>query len=277
MINFLHTYHPQSILVTFGPIVIHWYGLMLALGFLAGFGLLYLLFKKYGRDTEQIYTLVMYIVIPALIGARLYYIMYAWKFYVHDLLGVFRVWEGGLAIHGVLIGGILGLWLYARKYKESIWELLDLLAPCVIAGQIVGRWGNYFNQELHGTPTQLPWGIPIDMPPVGYENFIYFHPTFLYESLLNAVVLIILLFIHYFKIKSRVINYRLRVPKYILQPGNIFLLYIMLYSVNRFLMEFLRTDYSPIVFGIRWAQIISIVIFVGAILLVFKKVKQRNQ
>lgn len=269
MINFLHSYNPQPELLSFGPITIHWYGLMLALGFLAGVSLLHVLFKKYGRNEDDIYTMLLYIVIPALLGARLYYVIYAWEFYAQDFIGIFRVWEGGLAIHGVILGGVTGLYLYTKKFKDSFWGLLDILAPCLVIGQIIGRWGNYFNQELHGTPTDLPWGIPIQSPPVGFEAFIYFHPTFLYEGVLNLLIFIVLIAIH-----KAILNKQSLVEN--IKSGTIFLIYIILYSCVRFIMEYFRIDYSPLVFGIRWAQIMSIFLAgVSTIILIYKYRKQK--
>lgn len=269
MINFLHSYNPQSELLSIGPITIHWYGLMLALGFLAGVSLLHVLYKKYGRNEDDIYTMLLYIVIPALLGARLYYVIYAWEFYVQDFMGIFRVWEGGLAIHGVILGGVTGLYIYTKKFKDSFWGLLDILAPCLVLGQIIGRWGNYFNQELHGTPTNLPWGIPIQSPPVGFEVFTYFHPTFLYEGILNILVLFILLIFHYIKLSNKNSTQKIK-------SGTVFLVYIILYSCVRFAMEYFRIDYSPIVFGIRWAQIMSILLVgVSIAILIYKYRKQK--
>ncbi len=260
MINFLHNYHPQPILVKLGNIQIHWYGFFLALGFLAGYFLLTYLFKVYRLDKILIDKLAIYLVFSGILGARFYYVVYAWEFYKDDFWAIFKIWQGGLAIHGAIIGGIIGLFLFIQKYKQDLILYLDILSTSLILGQIIGRWGNYFNQELYGKPTNLPWGIPIDNPVEQYQNFQYFHPVFLYEAIINFFIFIFLFYLHFYFFKKQ------QKPQ-----ATIFLLYLILYSINRFLMEFLRVDYSPIIFGIRWAQIISVIIILFCIFAFWKK------
>lgn len=252
--NFLHTFLPNSVAFQLGALQIHWYGICLGLALVIGIGLVHFLLVKYQKDPEVKYSLIYSIVIPAIIGARIYYVIYAWEFYKNDIWGAFRIWEGGLAIHGVIIGGLLGLYWYTRRHKESFLWWADLLVPCLAIGQAIGRWGNYFNQELYGKPTDLSWGIPITTPNAGYEAFTHFHPTFLYESLLNFDTFVVLLILHYLKMRRGWNN------------GYILISYIMLYSVTRFSMEFLRLDYSPMFYGIRWAQFLSVCLFIAAIL-----------
>lgn len=282
MINFLHTYKPNAILFDFGYFRIHWYGLMLAFGFIIGYFALNFLIKKYkpknynnnNKNKDFISTLLLYIVIPALIGARIYYVLYAFEFYKNNLITIFFVWEGGLAIHGVLLGGLFGLWLFCKKYKENFFWYLDLLSPCVAIGQTIGRFGNYFNQELYGKPTLLKFGIPIDSPIIGYESFTYFHPTFLYESFLNLCVFIILMLLHKKKLKN--LTTQLNNNSKYLYNGAIFFVYLFLYSLIRFGMEFLRIDYSPIIFGIRFASFVSIILMCSSLLLYFYFKKSRT-
>lgn len=251
MILFLATYLPEAILFKFGQLTIYWYGFILALGFLVALIVASFLFKRNKLNPELLNPLTFFTVFGAIIGARLYYVFYAWVFYKDSFFSIFKIWEGGLAIHGVLIGGMLGLYCFSKRYKQDYVFFLDILAPCVVLGQSVGRWGNYFNQELYGKPTSLWLGIPIQSPMPGYESFTHFHPTFLYESILNLFIFGFLIVMHYFDI-----------PKS--KQGLVFLTYVFLYSGVRFFMEFLRIDYSPYVFGMRWAQFfsLSIMLFV---------------
>lgn len=255
MITFLHTFHPASIAATFGPFTIHWYGLFITVGAALGIVLAARIARYYEINAEQIYTVSFWAIIFGIVGARLYYVLYAWEFYSGHLVDVVKLWEGGIAIHGAIIGGVLTLYFYAKKHHLNPWLLADITVVGVIVGQIIGRWGNYFNQELFGKPTDFPWGIPIapEFRPAEFVSFDFFHPTFLYEGLLNLLVLGVLLLWHYGRIKKSP-NSR--------GYGWIAGTYLLCYSAIRFTMEFLRVDYSPELFGIRWAQLLSGVIIV---------------
>lgn len=266
MINFLHSFHPQAILLRFGPLSIHWYGFLMVIGGLIGFGVILWLAEKYKLEKSVFHDLLLYWIIGAVIGARLYYVLYAWEFYKDSWLDVFKIWQGGLAIHGIMLGGFITTFIYCKLKKQNFWKLADVIVVGLIAAQIIGRVGNYFNQEIFGKPTNLAWGIPIDVlnRPAGYLNFEYFHPTFLYESFGSLIIFGILLGITLLRFKRK--NWII---------GNAFLLYLILYSVQRFLLEFLRLDYSPLIFEIRWAQILSGGVIVVCLIVLVWRAKKR--
>jgi phosphatidylglycerol:prolipoprotein diacylglycerol transferase len=256
MFNILHSYYPQSILLQLGPVSVHWYGFLMVVGGLIGYFLVLWLARFYQLEKKFFSDLLLYFVVGAVIGARIYYIIYAWEFYRHSWLDVLKIWEGGLAIHGIMLGGFLATLIYCRVKKRNFRLTADLVATGLVSAQIIGRVGNYFNQEIFGRPTELPWGIPIDFinRPAQFASFEFFHPTFLYESLGNLLILGILLLVHW---------RRIRTGRWL--SGSVFALYLTLYSVLRFGLEFLRTDNSPMLFGVRWAQIISVGIVIAAV------------
>ncbi len=270
LINFLHTYHPQPILLQLGWLQIHWYGFLIALGALLGFLVVLYLSKQYGLKKEKIYDVTFYLIIFGLIGDRLYYVFYAWEYYSKHLFDIFKIWQGGLAIHGAMIAGILVIYIYGKRNKINPWLLADLIIVALPLAMAIGRFGNYFNMELFGPPTNLPWGIPIDPAnrPAEFASFTYFHPTFLYESIWNFLIFVILFVWH----KIRLAKYK-NLEK-IQGLGNITLVYFILYSIGRGLNEFLRQDYSPYFLGLRWAQVASlIIIIICLIIMVIRKFK----
>ena len=272
IINFLHTYNPQPILVKIGWLQIHWYGFLIALGALLGFLVVLYLAKQYGLAKDEIYNLTFYLIIFGLIGDRLYYVFYAWPYYSHNLLDIFKIWQGGLAIHGAMIAGVLVLYFYTKKHKLNFWQLLDIFVLALALAMVFGRFGNYFNQELFGRPTNLPWGIPI-MPekrPAEFATFSFFQPTFLYESLWDLLIFVTLFISHKVRLHLNKKNPSLK-PDY----GYIALSYFILYSLGRFANEFLRTDYSPYFFSLRWAQFVSLLIILICLILTAIKVIKR--
>lgn len=264
MFNFLHTNIPSPYLIEWGILKIRWYGFLMVVGGLFGYWLILKLLKRKEVDKKVFEDLLIYFPVGAIIGARIYYIFYAWEFYRHNLLDIFKVWEGGLAVHGIMLGGFTATFIYCRVKKISFWRIADLAAVGLSAAQMIGRAGNYFNQEIFGKPTNLPWGIPIEVAnrPAGYESYSFFHPVFIYECLGSAVIASLLFYLNWKKLKWR--------------EGTVFLVYLMLYSIMRFSLEFLRLDYSPEIFGMRWAMIMSSLIFTGALaLVVFRKFKDK--
>lgn len=265
---FLHTYHPSPYLVEFGILKIHWYGLLMVIGGLIGLFLVLRLAKFYKISKNDVLDLSLYWLIFSIIGARIYYVLYAWDLYKDNPFDILKIWQGGLAVHGIMIGGFAAVIMFARRKRLGILNLLDLSAIGLCAAQIIGRWGNYFNQEIFGKPTNLVWGIPINaaLRPAEYARFEYFHPAVLYESLGNVIVLFVLL----------VVFLKLAVPKNI--SGLIFAGYIMLYSILRFCLEFVRIDYSPTLLDVRLAQIISGVLFiVGVVIIIWRLVCKRAE
>ena len=229
---------------------IRWYGILISLGILLGAILAMKRSTKEGIHEDHI-TDIMLIAIPsAVIGARAYYVIFNWQYYSQNISHIINFREGGLAIHGGVIAGVLSGYLYCRYKNLSFWKLADICAPSIILGQAVGRWGNYINQEAFGRPTNLPWGILI--------NGVRVHPTFLYESLGNLIVFAFLLWF------DRKKHYN----------GQLFLLYTILYSIIRFFNEGLRTD-SLMLGNLRVAQLISIVIIAFSIIMMKYLEKRR--
>lgn len=262
---FLHTIYPQSVLLQFGPIKIYWYGVFIVVGILAAYMLSAYLLKKYGQRDIDLADLTLYLLIGGLLGARFFHVLSEYRYYSENPMNIFKIWHGGLWIYGALIGGGLGLWIYAGQKKfnfSKILFMLDVLAPGIIFAQSLGRWGNYFNQELYGLPTSLPWGIPISyanrVNP--YLEFTYFHPAFLYESLWCLIVGIILLGTHYYHISQGAQK----------KAGNIFLWYLFLYSSGRFCFEFLRLDPVATIWVMRLTQIMAALIMLISIFLIIE-------
>ncbi len=247
---------PEPILFQVGPLVIRWYGLLIVGGALAGTWLAAREAPRRGQNPDHIWNIFIYSLLGGVLGGRLYHVIstpagagqsgISYYFQTNPwtqiaLMGqsipfprALAIWEGGLGIYGGVLGGILVIWWYARRHKLDFSTFLDLGAMALLLGQVIGRWGNYFNQELYGQPTTLPWGIPIDAPHrlAQYRDLsaeTLFHPTFLYESLLNLVVLGILVYIH-----------RRHLTK--LRSGDIAAGYLIGYGAVRFVVEFFRPD-----------------------------------
>jgi phosphatidylglycerol:prolipoprotein diacylglycerol transferase len=201
-------------------------------------------------------------VLSALVGARLYYVVFNLDYYSAHPEKIFAIWEGGLAIHGGLIAGAIATVLYCRSRHLSIPVTMDIFVPGVAIGQAIGRWGNFFNQEAFGVPTDLPWKLYIDPyhRPPQLKAFEYFHPTFLYESLWNLLVFCVLWFVLRKRLERR--------------PGALTLCYLGLYSVGRFFVEGLRID-SLMLGSLRVAQLVSLLLIivssVGLTLMMRKK------
>ncbi|MGB5134663.1 MAG: prolipoprotein diacylglyceryl transferase [Prochlorococcaceae cyanobacterium] len=250
---------PGPLVFQLGPFALRWYGLLIALAVLAGLVLSTRLAKARGIDPGLIADLLPLLVLGAVLGARLYYVALEWRQYASNWVDVLSIWRGGIAIHGALIGGTLTTILFCRWRRQPFWPLLDVLVPSVALGQAIGRWGNFFNSEAYGLPTQLPWKLKIpaaNRTPEFLEQ-LYFHPTFLYESLWNLGVTILLLVLF-----RRASQGRLRLP-----AGALSCVYLMAYSSGRVWIEGLRIDplclFSEPPFcegGIRMAQLMSLVL-----------------
>jgi len=238
---------PGAIAFQLGPLAVRWYGILIATGVLLGTTLAHREAIRRHQDPDKILNAIVLTVLVALLGARLYYVLFNWEYYGADPRKIFAVWEGGLAIHGGLIAGALAAILYCHKTGLSMLGTLDIMAPGVAIGQAIGRWGNFFNQEAFGVPTDLPWRLYIDPAhrPAWLASFEYFHPTFLYESLWNFLVFAIL----WFGLRKRLEG----------KPGALTLCYLGLYSIGRFFVEGLRID-SLMLGSFRAAQVASVVL-----------------
>lgn len=242
----------NPVAIQLGSLKIYWYGIIITSAIVIGTVLAMREAKRQGLDPDHIVNLVLAVVPAAFIGARLYYVFFEWERYAGNWYEIIAVWHGGLAIHGGLLGGFLaGLW-YIKRSKLSFWQLADLVAPSIILGQAIGRWGNFFNQEAHGGPvsqefiSRFPGFIQKGM----YIQGQYYHPTFLYESLWNLSVFLFLLW------------YRRRPVE---RGGRVFFAYLALYSLGRFFIEGLRTD-SLMLGPFRIAQLVSLSLILLAVI-----------
>ncbi|MBR8829112.1 MAG: prolipoprotein diacylglyceryl transferase [Gomphosphaeria aponina SAG 52.96 = DSM 107014] len=241
---------PGPIIFELGPIALRWYGLLIASAVLIGIFLSQYLAQRRQVNPDLIADSAIWMIIFALVGARIYYVAFQWEEYAQRPGEIIAIWQGGIAIHGAIIGGSLAGIIFARLNKISFWQLADLIVPSLALGQAIGRWGNFFNSEAFGRPTNLPWKlfIPPDRRPLEYINNPYFHPTFLYESLWNLLVFALLLFLFFWGLRHR--------EK--LKVGTITLVYLIAYSSGRIWIEGLRTD-SLMLGPLRIAQVVSLV------------------
>lgn len=229
-----------------GPLTIHYYGLIMAIAVAAGFYLAIKRAPQFGVAQKQAEDILFWTVLGGFIGARLYHVLSSLGYYSQNPTDILKVWNGGLSIYGAVLGGILALWIFkkltAKDYRLT--TLLDWLAPCVLLGQIVGRFGNLFNYEAFGYPTNLPWKmfVPEMLRPIRYASSAFFHPWFLYEAVGNMIILFFLLKIKKFK-----------------SPGQLVFMYLLLYNSLRFCLEFLRID-STFIYGFRLNAAVSLII-----------------
>lgn len=242
-----------------GPLTVRFYGIILMSGAVAGAFLATREAKRRGYNPDIVWDLFIYLLIGGIIGARVWHILTpspstgvttAW--YLSHPLDALAVWKGGLGIPGAVIGGLIALYFYSRRTGVNFAEWTDIGAPGLALGQAIGRWGNFVNQELYGAPTDLPWRIFIapEKRLAGYLNVEYYHPLFLYESLWNLMNLFLLLWISRRFAGS-------------LKNGDIFLTYLVVYPLGRFLLDFLRLDAS-MVGGLNINQTVMAVVAVCA-------------
>ena len=239
---------PGPIIFEIGPIVVRWYGLLIATAVLLGVTLSQYLAKYRRVDPELLGDLAIWLVIAAIPCARIYYVLFQWQEYASRPEDIIAIWKGGIAIHGAIIGGTISTMIFARLKRVSLWQLLDLVAPSLILGQAIGRWGNFFNSEAFGKPTDLPWKLFIAprYRPLDLINYEYFHPTFLYESLWNLGIFVLLLGLFSWGLK--------RTTR--LKTGTIAAVYLIGYSLGRVWIEWLRTD-SLMLGSLKIAQVVS--------------------
>ncbi|MCU6601404.1 prolipoprotein diacylglyceryl transferase [Peribacillus frigoritolerans] len=252
----------NPIAIDLGPIQVHWYGLIIGFGVLLGLIIALRESERRGLDKEIFTDLILFAVPIAIISARIYYVIFQWEYYSQNPGDIIKIWNGGIAIHGALIGSVLTAIVFAKVKKVSFWKLVDIAAPSLLLGQAIGRWGNFMNQEAHGGEVTRSFLENMHLPEFiinqMYINGTYYHPTFLYESIWNILGVIILL-------SLRKVN---------LRRGELFLTYVIWYSIGRYFIEGLRTDSLMLTESLRIAQVISIVLVVVSIaLVVYRRVR----
>ncbi|MBT4849681.1 prolipoprotein diacylglyceryl transferase [Candidatus Parcubacteria bacterium] len=259
---FWQNYLPSPILLNIGPFEVRWYGLILVSAIvLAAWYVRKQLLAKNILSAKQFEDFVFWTIVLSLVGARFgHVVFFEWDYYSYYPENIIKIWQGGISIQGALLFGLLTVIFWAKKNKVNFWKLADNIVPAVALGQAIGRWGNYFNQELFGKPTDGWWGIPIGQANrvQGYVGYQYFHPTFFYESILNITFFLILHKLLKKKIKT----------------GLLLLIYLGGYSFIRFLMEFVRIDDTAVVWGIRLPQLISLGVIAVVIYFIFRLYKK---
>ena len=272
---------PGDTFLNLGFLTIRWYGLLISISVIIGLFISKKLAKSRNINPQYISDILPSLIISSIIGARAYYVIFEWRQYsgsnfftsfnlfnnVIQIPSFIAIWQGGIAIHGGLIGGFLCILYFCKSKNIHLKTFIDILIPSIILGQSIGRWGNFFNNEAFGIPTDLPWKlfIPIQNRPIEFINYQFFHPTFIYESLWNFLIFILLITIFYQQNNKNSVR-----------PGFIGCLYLIGYSFGRFWIEGLRID--PLCIGgippfcdggLRMAQFISIFLFSSGLIGIF--------
>ena len=246
---------PNPIAFRIGPLDVHWYGIAYAVGLAAVYFLLTRLAERRGLKVDLVGNGLLLVAGAALVGGRLYHVIDQWQLYATDPLKIVLPPYSGLGVYGGIVTGTVAAYLYIRHHHQSFWAWADIVAPCLFLMQAIGRWGNFFNQELYGPPTTLPWGIPIDAAyrlaqypvsefPVATTRF---HPLFLYESISGLVGMIVLVYL----------GSRMQRGASWLRTGDLLFVFFIWYGVVRFLVENLRLN-NWTFFGVPTAQLVSL-------------------
>lgn len=251
----------DPIALSLGPIQVHWYGVIIGAGILLALIIAMRESVKRGMDKDLFTDLMLWAIPIAIISARIYYVIFEWDYYSQHLGEIIAIWHGGIAIHGALIGSVLTAYFFTKKRNISFWKLADIAAPSIILGQAIGRWGNFMNQEAHGGEVSRAFLENLHLPEFivnqMYIDGVYYHPTFLYESIWDFLGFLVLILL-------RRVN---------LGRGEMFLTYVIWYSAGRFFIEGLRTD-SLMIGDLRMAQFISAALIVLAIvMLIYRRIK----
>ena len=254
----------NPILIQIGNLKIYWYSIMILLGVIIGCYIVIKESKKYNISKEKMSDILFYTIIFGIIGARLYYVIFNLDYYLNNPVDIIKVWEGGLAIHGGIIAGILYLIYYTKKNNIKLLLMTDICIPGLLIGQALGRWGNFFNKEAHGPMVSLEYLKQLHLPKFIINginiNRIYYIPTFFYESIWCIIgLIIILLFRRINKIKL----------------GQITGFYLIWYGIGRYVIESYRTD-SLMINTLKQAQIISIIMILIGIILLIISIKQEK-
>lgn len=241
-----------------GALQVHWYGIIIASAVVIAVTLAVREGRRRGIDPDDIYDMILWALPAAIIAARAYYVAFEWSYYSHHVDEIIRVWDGGIAIYGSLIGAGLVVYFFCRSRYIPVWLMLDVAAPTVIMAQGIGRWGNFMNQEAFGQVTSLSFLQGLHLPDwivsQMYIQGAYRQPTFLYESTWDILGFVVLM--------------ALRHRKGLFKQGEVFLGYVLWYSFGRFFIEGMRTDSLMLGNVIRVSQLLSVLLFVGAIIII---------
>lgn len=252
----------NSVILDLGFISIKWYSILILLGIVISYFYIMNRAKKLDINKDDVVDIFFWTIIIGIIGARIYYVIFNIEYYISNLIDIFKIWNGGLAIHGGIIFGALTCIYLCKKKNINIYSLLDIFAPALILSQGIGRWGNFFNKEAYGSVTTKAFLEKVHIPDFiinnMYINGFYHHPTFLYESILCFIGLIIMLLYSKNKYKK----------------GNILGIYLIWYGLIRIFIEYLRTD-SLMIFNIKVAYIISIIMILIGVLIIRRKDETR--
>jgi phosphatidylglycerol:prolipoprotein diacylglycerol transferase len=249
------TIQPLSrVFLEIGPLKIYWYGALIGIGIAIGYIMATRESVKRGLPKDTFADLLLWALPISIICARFYYVAFRFEQYADDPIRILYIWEGGLAIHGGLIGGVATAIVYAKKKNIPIFKLLDIAAPSILLAQAIGRWGNFMNQEVYGGPVTREFLENLMLPNFiinqMYINGTYYHPTFLYESIWNIIGVAILLYLRRLNLKQ----------------GEIFYSYLIWYSIGRFVIEGMRLDNLMMGDTLRTAQVASIILIIGAVI-----------
>ena len=261
---------PSISFIELGPFKIHFYALCILTGIILAIWIANRRLVRWGYQSGLALDIALWTVPMGVVGARIFHVLTHSGDYFYpgaDVTAVFRIWEGGIAIYGGLIGGALGAWIGSKRAGIKFWDFADAVAPGILLAQATGRWGNYFNQELFGRPTTLPWGLEIDASNPAFPNGMpaetLFHPTFLYESTWSLIGVLVLLALD---------------KRFDLRHGAMFGSYLIYYSIGRLVTENLRIDPSDIILGLRtnvWSAILGIV--AGAAIIYWQRTRHQAQ
>ena len=262
---------PDPIFLQLGPLPIYWYGIGYALGLAAAYQVLVRLARRAGEDAEIVGNGIIIVAVAALIGGRAYHVIDQWQLYKDDLLKIVLPPYSGLGVYGGIAAGFVAVVLYARRQRVPFWRWADIIAPALFTMQAIARWGNFFNQELYGPPTTLPWGIPIECIhriaayPCGPEfaESTRFHPLFLYESLSGLIGALALIWLGFHARRW-------------LRSGDLMLIFFIWYGIVRFSLETLRAD-NWTFFGIPTAQVVSVAVIAVAALVLARRHRPGHQ
>ena len=252
-------------IIDLGIISIHWYSILLFIAILIGFNLAIKEAKKHGFEEDFMVNLLFLGVIIGILGARIYYVIFNFDYYKNNLIEIFKVWNGGLAIHGGIIAGFITIAIICYKKKVNLLKILDYLVVGLVIAQAIGRWGNFFNGEAHGAITSLSYLESLHLPQFiidgMYINGSYYTPTFLYESIWCLIGFIIMIILR---------------RKKFMKVGYLTSFYLVWYGVERFFVEGLRTD-SLMFFSLRIAQLVSLVMIVIGIVIFTYSLKKSKK